>query len=181
MTACRDESPPSSWVRRFACLIPAHGEVLDLACGGGRHTRLLAGLGYRVEAVDRDRQALAALSGLCRVTVREADLEGGDWPYAGHRFAGIVVANYLYRPRLDDLLDSLADPGVLIYETFMLGNEQFGKPSNPAFLLRQQEMLGWVGKRGWRVVAFEEGETARPRRAMVQRLCATRGALPARL
>ncbi|WP_374683394.1 class I SAM-dependent methyltransferase [Accumulibacter sp.] len=181
MAASPEESPASPWVRRFARLIPERGEVLDLACGSGRHTRLLAGLGYRVEAVDRSSQALASLHGSERVTLLQADLEDGRWPYRGRLFAGIVVTNYLFRPRIDELLACLAEPGVLIYETFMVGNERYGKPSNPDFLLRSQEMLAWMAQRGWRVVAFEEGQVASPRPAMLQRLCACRGALAALL
>jgi SAM-dependent methyltransferase len=187
MAASPDESPPSPpsppspWVRRFARLIPEHGEVLDLACGSGRHARFLAGLGYRVEAVDRSPLALASLQGLARVLPRQADLEDGGWPYRGRPFAGIVVTNYLFRPRIEELLACLAETGVLLYETFMVGNERYGKPSNPEFLLRSQEMLGWVRERGWQVVAFEEGQVDAPKRAMVQRLCATRGAIAARL
>lgn len=151
--------------------------MLDLACGSGRHARLLAGLGYYVEAVDRDPQALAVLDDVDRVAVRQADLEDACWPYGERSFAGIVVTNYLFRPRLDELLASLADPGVLIYETFMVGNERYGKPSNPQFLLRSQEMLDWVLQRGWRLLAFEEGRVNSPKPAMVQRLCAARGAI----
>jgi SAM-dependent methyltransferase len=161
MAASPDESPPSPpsppspWVRRFARLIPEHGEVLDLACGSGRHARFLAGLGYRVEAVDRSPLALASLQGLARVLPRQADLEDGGWPYRGRPFAGIVVTNYLFRPRIEELLACLAETGVLLYETFMVGNERYGKPSNPEFLLRSQEMLGWVRERGWQVVASQ--------------------------
>jgi hypothetical protein len=71
------------------------------------------------------------------------------------------------------LLNALEVNGVLIYETFMVGNERFGKPSNPAFLLRQGELLDVVRRR-LTVVAFEQGEVDLPRPAMVQRLCATR-------
>lgn len=181
MTFSCADSPPSAWVQRFAHSFPAGAEVLDLACGRGRHVRLLASLGYRVEAVDRDAQALAGLRDLAGVSLRRADLENDIWPYGGRSFAGIVVTNYLFRPGVDQLLDSLADPGVLIYETFMLGNERFGRPSNPRFLLRSQEMLGWVVRRGWQVLAFEEGQVDSPRPAMVQRLCAARGTSVARL
>lgn len=174
-------SSPSTWVSRFAALIPRGGEVLDLACGNGRHARLLAGLGYRVEAVDREAAAFAALASIQGIGVRAADLETGPWPYAGRTFAGIVVSNYLFRPRLPDLLAMLADPGVLIYETFMIGNERFGKPSNPDFLLQSQEMLGWAHENGLRVAAFEEGYVERPKPALVQRLCAVRGDLTAAL
>ena len=106
---------PSAWVRRFASLIPAGGEVLDLACGNGRHARLLVDSGYRVEAVDRDAGVLAGLQGLPGVTTRQADLEGGPWPYYGRGFDGIVVTNYLWRPLLPLLLNALEEKGVLIY------------------------------------------------------------------
>jgi len=164
---------PSDWVRRFAPLIPADGAVLDLACGGGRHARFLASLGHRVEAVDRDVEALAALSGVDGIDTRHADLEGGPWPYYNRVFDGIVVTNYLFRPLLPHLISALGEGGVLIYETFMEGNEQFGRPANPAYLLRRGELLEVVRRR-LTVVAFEQGEIASPRRAMVQRICACR-------
>lgn len=165
---------PSRWVRRFAPLIPAGGRVLDLACGGGRHARYLAGLGHEVEAVDRDAQALARLAGSERITPRQADLEGGPWPYFGCVFDGIVVTNYLHRPLLPNLFAALAEGGTLIYETFMAGNERFGRPADPAFLLRPGELLELVRKR-FTVVAFEQGEVEAPRPAAVQRICARRG------
>lgn len=173
---------PSAWVKRFAPLIPAAGAVLDLACGAGRHARLLAGMGYSVEAVDRDATALASIEDIPGITTRCADLEGGPWPYGGRIFAGIVVTNYLWRPLLPLLLAALDSGGVLIYETFMLGHERFGKPSNPAFLLRPSELLEIVRPR-LTVVAFEQGEVKRsPAEAegeqcpsMVQRICALRG------
>lgn len=165
---------PSAWVVRFASLIPAGGTILDLACGRGRHARYLAGLGYQVEAVDRDAEALATMADVPGVTVRQADLENGGWPYFGRAFDGVVVTNYLFRPLLPQIISLLGDEGVLIYETFMSGNERYGKPENPAFLLRPGELLEIVrGRVG--VVAFEQGEVAAPRQAVVQRLCARRG------
>lgn len=166
---------PSAWVRRFAPLIPVGGEVLDLACGQGRHTRLLVDLGYRVEAVDHKKDALAALEGLPGVTTRAADLEGGPWPYYGRGFDGIVVSNYLWRPLLPLLLNALEEEGVFIYETFMSGNELLGKPHNPEFLLRHGELLHLVLKKRFTVIAFEQGEVDSPRPAVVQRICARRG------
>ncbi len=162
----------SPWVRRFAASVP-NGEVLDLACGGGRHARLFAERGHLVLAVDRDPQALAATSGP-GITTRETDLEaeGAHWPFAAGRFAGIVVTNYLHRPLLADLVKSLAPDGVLIYETFALGNEAFGKPSNPAFLLRPGELLEMAAQGGLTVLAFEDGVVTQPKLARVQRLCA---------
>lgn len=164
----------SQWVRRFLPLIKPGGTVLDLACGGGRHSLLLAECRYRVVAVDRDAGALARIAAASPgIEARVADLEGGPWPFPGRRFDGIVATNYLFRPLLPTLLGSLGENGVLIYETFMLGNERCGKPSNPDFLLRPHELLDLV--RGTlNVVAFEQGRVAVPRPAVVQRLCATR-------
>lgn len=166
---------PSPWVCRFAPLIRESGGVLDYACGGGRHARWLAGRGLRVVAVDRDGAALRALDAVDGVATVEADLEGGPWPLEGRRFDAIVVTNYLYRPRLTMLFDALEPGGVLIYETFMRGNERFGRPSNPDFLLAPGELLERVAG-GFSIVAFEQGEVERPRAAVVQRICAVRGA-----
>ncbi|MFT5643165.1 MAG: SAM-dependent methyltransferase [Janthinobacterium sp.] len=167
----------SNWVQRHAGLIP-DGEVLDLACGGGRHARLLAALGHPVLALDRDPLALTKAGGAGIVTL-QADLEQGDaWPFAAERFAGIVVTNYLHRPLMDNLLASLAPHGVLIYETFALGNAQFGKPSNPDFLLQPGELLDWAISHGLRIVAFEEGLVQAPKTAMVQRLCCAKREFP---
>jgi SAM-dependent methyltransferase len=161
---------PSEWVKRWAGFIPS-GEVLDLACGNGRHSRYLASAGYRVCAIDRDAQAVAALTSVPGLSVQIADLEGMPWPFRGRCFAGIVVANYLYRPLFPHLLDALADDGAFIYETFALGNERFGKPSNPDFLLRPGELLEVVrGK--LRVLAYEDLQVSLPKPAMVQRICA---------
>ena len=166
---------PSAWVRRFAPLIPDGGKVLDLACGKGRHARFLAGLGHAVEAVDRDGERLSGLAGIDGITVRQADLEGGPWPYYGHAFDGIVVTNYLHRPLMPSLLGALAEGGVLIYETFMVGNELIGKPTDPAYLLRVGELLELVMRKHFTVVAFEQGEVENPRPAAIQRICARRG------
>lgn len=161
---------PSGWVQRWAGLIAAESDVLDLACGGGRHSRYLAGLGHRILAVDRDEVALAGLRGVDDVEILAADLESGAWPLGNRRFGGIVVTNYLHRPLFARILSALLPSGVLIYETFAVGNEKFGKPSNPAFLLRSGELL--EAARGLRIVAYEDLEVSEPRPAMVQRICA---------
>ena len=173
-------SAPSPWLVRFAALIAPAGRVLDFACGSGRHARWLAERGMQVDAVDRDRSALDRLQGVTGVRVRELDLEGDDWPLEGERYAAVVVTNYLHRPRLDAVLALLPPGGVLIYETFMVGNERFGKPSSPAFLLQPGELLERLSGE-WTVVAFEQGEVASPRPAVVQRVCAVKGSTICRL
>lgn len=157
---------PSDWVRRWADLI-TEGPVLDVASGSGRHALFFAERGLEVIAVDREPQKIPG------VQFVQADIEGGPWPFAGKRFAAIIVTNYLHRPLLTVLEDSLADEGVLLYETFMVGNEKFGRPSNPAFLLKPGELLKAFGR--LQPIAFEQGQVERPKAAMIQRLCATRG------
>ena len=157
-------SAPSPWVLRWAPLI-TRGTVLDVACGGGRHSKLFRDRGLKVVALDREPQTISG------VRFIQADLEDGSpWPLPGERFEGIVVTNYLNRPLMKVLKECLTEGGVLIYETFMLGNERFGKPSNPAFLLRPGELLETFKELG--VKGFEEGAVAEPKPAMIQRLCA---------
>ena len=166
-------SAPSEWVVRFAPFIPAAGRVLDLACGQGRHARFLAQLGYRVSAADRDEHALASLAGVPGIEAKAVDLERCPWPYPGERFAGIVVVNYLYRPLFPLLLESLETGGVLVYETFARGNERYGHPSNPQFLLHPGELLGVVSGR-LRVIAYEDLFVMQAKAALVQRICAVK-------
>ena len=162
---------PSSWIARFAPLIPPGARVLDLACGQGRHSRFFAARLCDVVAVDRDAQALAALAGLPRVTTITADLEGGPWPFSGQRFDAIVVANYLHRPLLPRLLDALRSDGAFLYETFAAGNEVYGRPSNPDHLLAAGELLS-LGRESLTIIAFEQGRVGGARPAVIQRIAA---------
>lgn len=168
---------PSPWLVRWAHLIAPGARVLDLACGHGRHTRWLAARGAHVTAIDRDEPALATMSMLINVTTLTADLEGAPWPLAADAtFDAVVVTNYLHRPLLSRVADSVAPGGVLIYETFAQGNERYGKPSNPLFLLAPGELLDAAHAANLRVTAYEDVTLPAPRAACVQRLCATRAA-----
>jgi SAM-dependent methyltransferase len=162
---------PSQWVVRWSERMARGGRVLDLACGSGRHARWLAAQGFVVEAVDRDATAIAGLADCNGVTARVADLEAGTWPYAGQLFDGIVVTNYLHRPLFAQLIDALGPGGVLIYETFAAGNERFGRPRSPEFLLQPGELLQIAHGR-LEVIAYENLEVDTPRPAVVQRMCA---------
>lgn len=164
---------PSEWVVRWAPLVRTGGRVLDVACGAGRHTRFLIQAGFRVEAVDRDVAALTSVATLPGVTARSADLEKDPWPYSAIEFDGIVVTNYLHRPLFSHLFESLAAGGILIYETFAAGQEQLGRPRNPEYLLKPGELLVQV-ENSLEVNAYEEVCVVKPRRAVVQRICATK-------
>jgi SAM-dependent methyltransferase len=165
---------PSLWVERFLALVRPGGLVLDLAAGGGRHVRLLRKRGFAVRAVDCDVSELRHFAGPgCEII--ELDLESGaNWPLGGG-YDGIVVTNYLHRPLFHEIGRALAPGGALIYETFADGNERFGRPRNPDFLLRPGELLAAFA--GLTIVAFEQGQVATPGPAVIQRIAATAGPL----
>ena len=147
---------PSAWVRRWSHLVRPGGVVLDVACGQGRHARWFYERNHALALVDRSQAAIESIAipaQACEAVV--ADIENGPWPFAGRQFDAVVVTNYLWRPLMPTLLDSLAPGGVLIYETFAQGNETVGKPSRLDFLLHPGELLEVC--RGLRIVAFEDG------------------------
>jgi SAM-dependent methyltransferase len=155
-------------------LVKAGGTVLDLAAGNGRHARHFKGLGHAIVALDGDISRLQDMAGP-GAEVIAADLEDGSpWPLATREFDGIVVTNYLHRPLFPHLAGALAAGGVLIYETFSVGNERFGRPSNPNFLLRPGELLDFAAAHGLQVLAYACGEVAEPKRAITQRIVAQR-------
>lgn len=170
---------PSDWVRRWSHLVPAGGRVLDLACGQGRHMQWFASRGHPVVGVDRSAEAIATAASYGRGVV--ADIENGPWPLCQDNgrpetFAGVVVTNYLWRPLFGRIAESLQPGGVLIYETFAIGQETIGKPARAEFLLQPGELLHAFG--ALRVVAFEDGYSDSPAR-YVQRIVAVNPTLPA--
>ncbi|MFL6696037.1 MAG: class I SAM-dependent methyltransferase [Vitreoscilla sp.] len=188
-------APPSDWVARWTPLLPPRAQVLDVACGPGRHTHWLAGAGHRVTAIDRDPALLAPLAGVATPVL--ADLEADPWPLPGQAFDAVVVTNYLWRALFPALLGAVAPGGLLIYETFAQAHAALGRPRRPEFLLRPGELLELLRdgpssagtgppapistSERWHVIAFEEGRL--PARAEVpgrevQRIVARRGEAP---
>ena len=164
-------SKPSEWVRKYAKLISQGGAVLDLACGRGRHTRFLLERGIKVTALDYDISQLKDIPETENLKTIEHDLEGSSpWPFASQAFDGIVVANYLYRPLFSKILESLAPKGVLIYQTFAVGNEEYGRPRNPEYLLSNDELLKVFGKH-LHVVQYSHGFIKQPSPAIMQSIC----------
>ena len=180
MSLVHGTEAPSSWVRQWTHLIAPGGRVLDVACGHGRHMQWLHAQGFQVVGVDRQPEAIAHVAAWGEALL--ADIENGPWPLAGQQFDALVVTNYLWRPLWPRLLESLAPGGILIYETFALGQETIGKPSRPDFLLRPGELLSLC--QPLRVVAYEDGFQPKPPR-FVQHIVARRESssdgLPVRL
>lgn len=167
------DEPPSDWVQRWLPEPCGKGRLLDFACGSGRHARLAASRGFRVLALDRDPACLS-LNDIPGIEARATDLESASWGFCEERFSVIVVTRYLFRARLDLLLNLLAEDGCLIYETFAVGNGRYGKPASPAFLLQPDELFAAARRAALRVCAFEQGLISQPRPAVVQRIVAWR-------
>ena len=159
----------SPWVQRWSALVPAGASLLDVACGAGRHLRWFQALGHPVTGIDRDPLAVQAAAQAGEAI--EADIENDPWPLAGRTFGAVVVTNYLWRPLLPLLVDSVAPGGVLIYETFASGNETVGRPARADFLLQPGELLAACAT--LRTVAYEDGFVDAPAR-FVQRIAAVR-------
>lgn len=163
---------PSPFVVAWLSGVPPGGTILDVACGAGRHLRLARSLGYHVTGLDRDTSGVADLRGLPRTAIIEADLETPHgFPLRGQRFDGVIVTSYLWQPILPDIVAAVGPAGLLLYETFAVGNERLGRPSNPHFLLRPNELLEHVAPR-LTVVRFETVTLRTPHERIVQRIVA---------
>jgi SAM-dependent methyltransferase len=179
-------SKPSPWIVRFAPLIKAGGCVLDLACGGGRHSRYFLEQGNKVVAFDRSTDAVADLCDNPACEVICADLETDEAVFeklgelAERSFDAIIVVNYLHRPLLNYFINALAPGGIFIYETFARGNEKFTRPRNPDHLLKSAELLN-LAQGGLDVIAYEHGIDKKGLLSVViQRICAIKPAGPSK-
>ena len=163
--------PVSPWIEKYAPLIPKEKPVLDLACGKGRHSLYLLDAGYEVTAADVETTSISAFKGREGLTILQADLEKDGWPFAANSFSGLVVVNYLWRPLFANISAALAPGGVLLYDTFMQGNEKYGRPSNPDFLLAPGELSESFGE-GMEIIDFFEGYVDKPSPACRQSIVA---------
>jgi SAM-dependent methyltransferase len=172
----------SPWVARWSHLVPrdvAGGRILDVACGAGRHLLHFLRQNHLVAGIDIAQAAIESIANELsdeerkRCQLIQADIENGPWPLPGEQFASVIVTNYLWRPLLPTITRSVAEGGVLIYETFCAGNETVGKPSRPDFLLQSGELLRLAQSENLRVLAYEDGFLQAPERFM-QRIIAVR-------
>ena len=169
-------SDPSDWIReKLQSIIHPVKSAIDIASGAGRHSLLLSELSSSVTAVDSNTE-LSSFFASTSVEFLCLDLEQDQWPLVGHTFDLVLVSNYLYRPNLPYILDLVGPNGFLIYETFGVGNELFGRPSNPNFLLRPNELKDSVGA-GFHIMDEFFGEITDPQPAVRGRLFARRVSL----
>ena len=135
--------------------------------------RWFAEKGHPVTGIDRSSEAIDAASRYGEAVL--ADIENGPWPLMRggqpRQFEAVIVTNYLWRPLFPLIAQSVAPGGILIHETFAVGNETVGKPSRPDFLLQPAELLRAYPT--MHVVAFEQGFLEDPPR-FVQRVVAVR-------
>jgi SAM-dependent methyltransferase len=162
---------PSRWLTRFSHLVRPGGHVLDVAAGNGRHCQWFLESEHPVLALDRDLSQIAWLRHPLLERC-EADLEdGAGWPLGDRAFDAVIVTNYLWRSLFDDIIGAVRHDGVLIYETFAEGNERYGRPHRPEFLLQPGELLARVAPR-LEIVAYEHGYSDYPTDRVIQRICA---------
>ncbi len=151
-------------LRDHAHLLPAQGEALDVACGLGANALLLASRGLRVSAWDLSSQAVAALRDTAarrglhlRAEARDVEVS----PPAPASFDVITVSRFLSRPLCPHLRDALRPSGVLFYQTFVRDKVADTGPSNPAYLLAENELLELFA--GLRVLVYrDEGSVGDP-------------------
>lgn len=166
--------PASAWVERWLAPVQSNETLLDWACGSGRNSQLALTRGYRVTALDRNADSLARLS--AAIERQQIDLEQAPWPPL-KSFDVVLVCNYLYRQRLDLLAGLVKPGGLLLYETFAAGNERFGKPSNPEYLLKRGELIDLARRQQMNILAYEDIEVVTPKPACIQRIAARRNYL----
>ena len=169
----QDMGAPSAWIERWHSGFGSGSRVLDLACGGGRHGRLFLENGATVTFVDIDVSGVGDLSRNERAEILQADLENAPWPLENRQFDAVVVTNYLHRPLFPSIVDAVAPGGWLFYETFAVGNERYGRPSNPDFLLEYDELKHRVEDE-LDVIGYAHSLRILPKRAIMQHIAAQR-------
>lgn len=139
-------------------LLPV-GRALDVAMGNGQNAIYLARMGFDVEGVDISPEAVGNTLELARkagvtISARIADLEG-KYHITKGVYDVIICFNYLQRSLIPVIKDGLREGGIVVYETFIVDQAQFGKPRNPDYLLKHNELLDMF--RDFRCLRYREG------------------------
>lgn len=153
---------PSPWLIENADLLPRGGQILDVACGRGRHALLLASAGFDVHAIDRDPEAIGFLRATAdrlglKLNADLVDLETG--PASGlppGDYDAVMVFNYLHRPLMPALREATRPGGRIFYETFTVRQAERGHPRNPSFLLKDGELAALMAP--FSILRSREGE-----------------------
>ncbi len=148
------------------------GPVLDLACGAGQNGLLLAEKGALVHFWDRDRQDLRQIESTARdrglkIAVRHVDIETGQTDLLPFEFFSVImVFRYLHRPLIPEIKKAVLPGGIVVYETFTVRQAKLGKPSNPDYLLKDDELFKWFS--GWEILDQHQGRLENPERYMAR-------------
>lgn len=154
-----DETEASPFLEDSISLLPK-GRVLDIAMGSGRNTIYLAKMGFDAAGVDISEKAVEtalerAKSAGVNIDARVADIEAGDYIIPKGTYDVIICFNYLHRPLVKQIRGGLKKGGIVVYQTYTVDQLQFGKPSNPDFLLAYNELLKMF--RSFRCLRYHEG------------------------
>ena len=156
---------PSPFLEQVVERLPAPGPevtALDLAAGAGREAVFLAMRGFQVEAWDHDREVLERAQALAvrhhtTIVTQVYNLERRDPELPRRDRAVVTVFRFLHRPLFPLIEGALAPGGCLVYETYLRGQEQFGRPRHPRFLLDPGELA-----RAFPTLVVEHYEEGRP-------------------
>ena len=166
-----EEVKPTSWIIEQIALFSSDKklQILDFASGNGRNSIYLANKNRTITAIDRDYEKLYKYKDIDYINTICFDLENNQrWPLNRNYYDIIIVVNYLYRKKIMDLTKLLKEGGYLFYETFSIGNEKYGSPKNPNFLLKDRELLNLFSKEN-DVLSYFNGIVKEEKLSMKQR------------
>ena len=153
-----DSLEPAQFLVENIELLPK-GKALDVAMGTGQNAIYLARSGFEVTGVDISPEAVnnalaAAQQAGANIRAQVADLEG-DYCIEKDAYDVIICFNYLQRSLISQIKEGLRRRGMVVYETFLVDQAQFGKPKNPDYLLQHNELLSMF--RDFRCLRYREG------------------------
>lgn len=135
---------PATVLTENAHLLPRHGSALDLACGLGANSILLAAHGLRTHAWDISPVAVEKLRAIAEERALPLEAEVHDvhqQPLPPVAFDVIVVAHFLERSLAAPLINALKVGGLLFYQTFTRTAVSDEGPEKAEWRLADGELL----------------------------------------